>query len=320
MLAGGVESMSRAPFVIGKAEGAFSRSAEIFDTTIGWRFVNPAMRKAYGVDSMPETAEHVAEQFGMSRTDQDAFALRSQARAHAAQERGWFAGEIAAVEVPGGKAGPTVVDRDEHPRSETTLEQLARLKPIVREGGTVTAGNASGVNDGAAALIVASEGAARRHGLTPRARVVGYATAGVAPRIMGVGPVPAARRLMERTGLAIGDFDVVELNEAFAAQGLAVPAQPGACRRRRPRQSERRGHRARPSPGRLRGAARPDRGPPSRGVGRAPGARDALHRRGPGRGDGGRAGLRRPHAGLVRAAARRLEVHHPRTISSVGRS
>ena len=222
VLAGGVESMSRAPFVMGKAEGAFSRSAEIFDTTIGWRFVNSAMRKAYGVDSMPETAENVAEQFGVSRADQDAFALRSQARAHAAQERGWFAGEIAAVEVPGGKAGPIVVDRDEHPRPETTLEQLAKLKPIVREGGTVTAGNASGVNDGAAALIVASEAAARRHGLTPRARVVGYATAGVAPRIMGVGPVPAARRLMERTGLTIGDFDVVELNEAFAAQGLAV--------------------------------------------------------------------------------------------------
>ena len=222
VLAGGVESMSRAPFVMGKAEGAFSRSAEIFDTTIGWRFVNSAMRKAYGVDSMPETAENVAEQFGVSRADQDAFALRSQARAHAAQERGGFAGEIAAVEVPGGKAGPMVVDRDEHPRPETTLEQLAKLKPIVREGGTVTAGNASGVNDGAAALIVASEAAARRHGLTPRARVVGYATAGVAPRIMGVGPVPAARRLMERTGLTIGDFDVVELNEAFAAQGLAV--------------------------------------------------------------------------------------------------
>ena len=161
-------------------------------------------------------------QFGVSRADQDAFALRSQARAHAAQARGWFAGEIAAVEVPGGKAGPVVVDRDEHPRPETTPEQLAKLKPVVREGGTVTAGNASGVNDGAAALIVASEAAARRHGLTPRARVVGYATAGVAPRIMGVGPVPAARRLMERTGLAIGDFDVVELNEAFAAQGLAV--------------------------------------------------------------------------------------------------
>jgi 3-oxoadipyl-CoA thiolase len=222
VLAGGVESMSRAPFVMGKAEGAFSRSAEIFDTTIGWRFVNPAMRKAYGVDSMPETAENVAGDFGVSRADQDAFALRSQARAHAAQARGWFAGEIAPVEIPGGKAGPVVVDRDEHPRPETTLEQLVKLKPIVREGGTVTAGNASGVNDGAAALIVASEAAARRYGLTPRARVVGYATAGVAPRIMGVGPVPAVRKLMERTGLAIGDFDVVELNEAFAAQGLAV--------------------------------------------------------------------------------------------------
>jgi 3-oxoadipyl-CoA thiolase len=222
VLAGGVESMSRAPFVMGKAEGAFARSAEIFDTTIGWRFINPAMRKAYGVDSMPETAENVAEEFGVSRADQDAFALRSQARAHAAQERGWFAGEIAPVQVPGGKAGPVVVDRDEHPRPETTLEQLAKLKPVVREGGTITAGNASGVNDGAAALVVASEAAARRHGLTPRARVLGYATAGVAPRILGVGPVPATRRLLDRTGLAIGDFDVVELNEAFSAQGLAV--------------------------------------------------------------------------------------------------
>jgi 3-oxoadipyl-CoA thiolase len=216
VLAGGVESMTRAPFVMGKAEGAFARSAEIFDTTIGWRFINPAMRKAYGVDSMPETAENVAEEFGVSRADQDAFALRSQARAQAAQERGWFAGEIAPVEIPGGKAGPVVVDRDEHPRPET------KLKPIVREGGTITAGNASGVNDGAAALVVASEAAARRHGLTPKARVIGYATAGVAPRIMGVGPVPAARRLMERASLAIGDFDVVELNEAFSAQGLAV--------------------------------------------------------------------------------------------------
>ena len=222
VLAGGVESMSRAPFVMGKADSAFSRAAEIFDTTLGWRFVNPAMRKAYGVDSMPETAENVAEEFAVARADQDAFALRSQARAHAAQERGFFAGEIAPVEVPGGKAGPVVVERDEHPRPETTLEQLTKLKPVVREGGAVTAGNASGVNDGAAALVLASEAAARRHGLKPRARVIGYATAGVAPRIMGVGPVPAVQRLLARTGLAIGDFDALELNEAFAAQGLAV--------------------------------------------------------------------------------------------------
>ena len=225
VFAGGVESMSRAPFVMGKPDSAFSRNAEIFDTTIGWRFVNPAMRKLYGVDSMPETAENVADDYGVSRQDQDAFALRSQARAAAAQASGFLAGEITPVEIPG-KAGPTIVDRDEHPR-ETTLEALAKLRPIVREGGTVTAGNASGVNDGAVALIIASEDAVKRHGLTPRARITGYATAGVEPRVMGIGPVPAARKLMGKTGLAIGDFDTVELNEAFAAQGLAVLRQLG---------------------------------------------------------------------------------------------
>jgi len=225
VIAGGVESMSRAPFVMGKADSAFSRSAEIFDTTIGWRFVNPAMRKAYGVDSMPETAENVAADHQIGREDQDAFALRSQQRAAAAQASGFLAGEITAVEIPG-KAGPTIVDRDEHPR-ETTLEALAKLKPVVREGGTVTAGNASGVNDGAVALIVASEEAVKRHGLSPRARVTGYATAGVEPRVMGVGPVPAVRKLLAKTGLSIGDFDTVELNEAFAAQGLAVMRQLG---------------------------------------------------------------------------------------------
>lgn len=225
VIAGGVESMSRAPFVMGKADSAFSRNAEIFDTTIGWRFVNPAMRAAYGVDSMPETAENVATDYAISRADQDAFALRSQQRAAAAIKAGFFDGEIAPVEIPG-KGGPTIVDRDEHPR-ETTLEALAKLKPIVREGGTITAGNASGVNDGAAAIILASEDAVKRHGLTPRARVLGYATAGVAPRVMGVGPVPATQRLLARTGLSIGDFDVVELNEAFAAQGLAVLRQLG---------------------------------------------------------------------------------------------
>ena len=225
VIAGGVESMSRAPFVMGKADSAFSRNAEIFDTTIGWRFVNPAMRAAYGVDSMPETAENVATDYAVSRADQDAFALRSQQRAAAAIEAGFFEGEITPVEIPG-RAGPTVVDRDEHPR-ETTLEALAKLKPIVRPGGTVTAGNASGVNDGAAAIVLASEEAVKRHGLTPRARVLGYATAGVAPRVMGIGPVPATRRLLARTGLSIGDFDVVELNEAFAAQGLAVMRQLG---------------------------------------------------------------------------------------------
>ncbi|WP_066685468.1 3-oxoadipyl-CoA thiolase [Caulobacter sp. CCH9-E1] len=225
VIAGGVESMSRAPFVMGKADSAFSRNAEIFDTTIGWRFVNPAMRKAYGVDSMPETAENVAADYQVSREDQDAFALRSQQRAATAQANGFLAGEITPVEIPG-KAGPTIVDRDEHPR-ETTLEALAKLKPVVREGGTVTAGNASGVNDGAVALIVASEEAVRRHGLTPRARITGYATAGVPPRVMGIGPVPAVRKLLAKTGLSIGDFDAVELNEAFAAQGLAVLRQLG---------------------------------------------------------------------------------------------
>jgi 3-oxoadipyl-CoA thiolase len=225
VIAGGVESMSRAPFVMGKADSAFSRNAEIYDTTIGWRFVNPAMRKAYGVDSMPETAENVAVDFQVSREDQDAFALRSQQRAATAQANGFLAGEITPVEIPG-KAGPTIVDRDEHPR-ETTLEALAKLKPVVREGGTVTAGNASGVNDGAVALIVASEEAVKRHGLTPRARITGYATAGVPPRVMGIGPVPAVRKLLAKTGLSIGDFDAVELNEAFAAQGLAVLRQLG---------------------------------------------------------------------------------------------
>ncbi len=227
MLAGGVESMTRAPLVMGKAETAFSRAAKIEDTTIGWRFVNPLMVKAYGVDSMPETAEHVAADYQVSRADQDAFALRSQQRAAVAEKRGFFAGEITPVTVPGGKAGPILVERDEHPRPDTTLEALAKLKPVVREGGTVTAGNASGVNDGAAALIIASEHAAKKFGLTPRAKILGYATAGVPPRVMGVGPVPATQKLMARTGLTIKDFDVIELNEAFAAQSLAVVRQLG---------------------------------------------------------------------------------------------
>jgi len=225
-VSGGVESMSRAPFVMGKADEAFSRKAEVYDTTIGWRFVNPLMKKQYGVDSMPETAENVAQDFQISRADQDAFALRSQQRAGAAQARGFFAREIAPVTIPGRK-GDVVVDADEHPRPDTTLEQLARLPTPFRQGGTVTAGNASGVNDGAAAILLASEAAAKRHGLTPRARVLGMATAGVAPRIMGFGPAPASRKLMERLGLAIGDFDVIELNEAFAAQGLAVTRDLG---------------------------------------------------------------------------------------------
>ena len=227
VLAGGVESMTRAPFVMAKADTAFSRSAKIEDTTIGWRFINPAMVKAYGVDSMPETGENVAAEHQISRADQDAFALNSQQRAAAAQARGFFAGEITPVTVPGGKAGPMIVDRDEHPSADTTLEALARLKPVVREGGTVTAGNAAGVNDGAAALIIASEDAARRNGLTPRARILGYATAGVPPRVMGIGPVPATRKLMAKTNLTLKDFDIIELNEAFAAQALAVLRQLG---------------------------------------------------------------------------------------------
>ena len=222
ILAGGVESMTRAPFVMGKADTAFSRNAKIEDTTIGWRFINPAMAKAYGVESMPETGENVAADYKVSRADQDAFAWRSQQRAGAARARGYFTDEIAPVAVPGGKAGAILVDKDEHPRPDTTLDALAKLKPIVRENGTVTAGNAAGINDGAAALIIASEAAAKRHGLTPRVKILGYATAGVSPRVMGLGPVPAAQKLLARTGLAIKDFSVIELNEAFAAQALAV--------------------------------------------------------------------------------------------------
>ncbi|GAA0578577.1 3-oxoadipyl-CoA thiolase [Caenispirillum bisanense] len=222
-IAGGVESMSRAPFVMPKAETAFSRTAEIYDTTIGWRFVNPRLKAEYGIDSMPETAENVAADFGISRADQDAFALRSQQRAGAAMASGRFAEEIVPVSIPRRKGEPVVVDTDEHPRPETTLEQLANLPtPFRKEGGSVTAGNASGVNDGACALIVASEEAARRHGLTPRARVVAMATAGVPPRIMGMGPAPASRKVLALAGLTLDRMDVIELNEAFAAQGLAV--------------------------------------------------------------------------------------------------
>ena len=221
MIAGGVESMSRAPFVMPKAESAFSRSAEIYDTTIGWRFVNPLMKSQYGVDSMPETGENVAEDFDVSREDQDAFALRSQEKAAAAQANGRLSKEITPVSIPQRKGDPVVVDRDEHPR-ETSLEALAKLRTPFREGGTVTAGNASGVNDGAAALIVASEAAAKKYGLTPIARIVGGASAGVPPRIMGFGPAPASKKLMARHGLTEHQFDVIELNEAFASQGLAT--------------------------------------------------------------------------------------------------
>ena len=226
-IAGGVESMTRAPFVMGKASEAFSRAAEIYDTTLGWRFVNPVLKAQYGIDSMAETGENVAEEFQVTRADQDAFALRSQQRAGAAAAAGYFAEEIVPVEVPGGKAGPVVVDKDEHPRPETTLEGLAKLKPIVRNPGTITAGNASGLNDGAAAIILASEDAAKTHGLTPRARVLGMASAAVPPRIMGIGPVPSTKKLLARLGLKIGDFDLIEINEAFASQGIACLRQLG---------------------------------------------------------------------------------------------
>ena len=226
-IAGGVESMTRAPLVMGKATEAFQRTAEVYDTTIGWRFINPLMKAQYGVDAMGETGENVAEEYQVSRQDQDAFALRSQQRAGKAMAEGYFADEIVAVEVPGGKAGPVRVDTDEHPRPDTTAEQLAKLRIAFRSPGTVTAGNASGVNDGAAAMIVASGDAVKRHGLTPRARVLGMASAGVPPRVMGIGPVPSTRKLMERLGLKIGDFDLIELNEAFASQAIACLRQLG---------------------------------------------------------------------------------------------
>lgn len=221
LVAGGVESMTRAPFVMPKADGAFSRGNAVHDTTIGWRFVNPAFRHRFGTDSMPETAENVASEFGIGREDQDRFAVESQRRAAAAQASGRFDAEIVAVPIPQRKGEPLFVSKDEHPR-ETSLETLGKLKPIVRPDGTVTAGNASGVNDGAAAVIVASEAAAMRHGLVPRARVLGGAVAGVPPRIMGIGPAPASEKLLARLGLRMDDMDVVELNEAFASQGLAV--------------------------------------------------------------------------------------------------
>ena len=227
LIAGGVESMSRAPFVMPKADAAFSREAQIFDTTIGWRFVNRLMKQQYGVDSMPETGENVAAEFGISREDQDLFAWRSQQRAGAAMASGRFAAEIVPVSIERRKQAPLVIDADEHPRPDTTLEALAKLGTPFRDGGTVTAGNASGVKDGACALLLASGDMAREYGLRPRARVVGMAVAGVAPRIMGIGPAPATRKLLERTGLSIADMDVIELNEAFAAQGLAVMRQLG---------------------------------------------------------------------------------------------
>ncbi len=221
IIAGGAESMSRAPYVLSKPDAAFTRTQQMFDTTIGWRFVNPLMKQQYGIDSMPETGENVAADFAVSRVDQDAFALRSQQRALAAQANGRLAAEIVAVTLPAKKGEPTIVDRDEHPR-ETSLEALAKLGTPFRAGGSVTAGNASGVNDGACALVVASEAAAKRHGFKPRARILGAAVAGLPPRIMGLGPAPASEKLLARLGLSIRDFDVIELNEAFASQALAV--------------------------------------------------------------------------------------------------
>lgn len=227
MIAGGVESMTRAPFVMGKADSAFSRNAAIADTTIGWRFVNPRMKAQYGIDSMPETAENVATDFAIGRADQDAFALRSQQRWAAAHAQGYFARELVPVSIPSKKGEPTVFDTDEHPRPDTTAAMLAKLKGVVRPDGTVTAGNASGVNDGACALLLASEAGAVRHGLTPRARVLAMATVGLAPRIMGFGPAPATRKVLAMAGLSLAQMDVIELNEAFAAQGLAVTRDLG---------------------------------------------------------------------------------------------
>jgi acetyl-CoA acyltransferase len=227
IVAGGVENMSRAPFVMGKPDTTFSRAMKLEDTTMGWRFINPALKSAYGVDTMPETAENVAAEYRVSRGDQDAFALRSQQRAVAAQENGNLAEEIVPVSIPQKKGAPTVVDRDEHPRNDTSLEALANLKPVVKPDGTVTAGNASGINDGAAALLVTSEAAAERNGLKALVRVVACATAGVAPRVMGIGPVPATRKVLALAGLTIEQMDVIELNEAFAAQALAVLRELG---------------------------------------------------------------------------------------------
>jgi len=227
VIAGGVESMSRAPFVMGKADSSFSRNMKIEDTTIGWRFVNPAMKAKYGTDSMPETGEIVAEEFKISRADQDAFALRSQQRAAAAMKACRLSQEIVGVPIPQKKGDPILFAVDEHPRPDTTLEALAKLKGVVKPEGTVTAGNASGVNDGSCALLLASEGAAKKHDLTPKARVIAAATAGVAPRIMGMGPVPAARKVLGKTGLSLSQMDVIELNEAFASQALAVLRELG---------------------------------------------------------------------------------------------
>ena len=276
-IAGGVESMSRAPFVMPKADSAFSRANAVYDTTIGWRFVNPQMKQRYGTDSMPETAENVAAEYGVSRADQDAFAMRSQARALAAQKNGRLAKEIVPVTIPAKKGEAVVVDKDEHPR-ETSMEALGKLKAIVKPDGTVTAGNASGVNDGACALILANERAAKKHGLTPLARVMGVATAGCAPRIMGIGPVPATHKLLARLGVKLDQMDVIELNEAFAAQGLAVLRELGVKRRRSACEPERRRHCARTSARHERGAAGGDSGSRNAGTQTALCPDDHVHR------------------------------------------
>ncbi|WP_431268424.1 acetyl-CoA C-acyltransferase [Dankookia sp. P2] len=292
MLAGGVESMTRAPYVQGKQAEAFGRAPEIYDTTIGWRFVNPKMKSAHGVDSMPETAENVAQDFQVSRADQDAFAWRSQQRAGKAQAAGRFAQEIVAVEIPRRKGDPVRVEHDEHPRPDTTLEALAKLPtPFRKDGGSVTAGNASGVNDGSAALIVASEAAVKKYGLTPRARVVAAATAGVAPRIMGFGPAPATRRVLEKAGLTLSEIDVIELERGLRGAGAGRHPRPRPGRRRRAREPERRRHRAWPPARHVRRAAGDDRGA---GVAEPPGALRPdhdVHRRRPGHRHGRRTGL-----------------------------
>ena len=289
MIAGGVESMSRAPFVMGKADAPFSRHAEIFDTTIGWRFVNPLMKGKYGVDSMPETAENVAEDFKVSREDQDAFAFRTQQRWAKANAAGFFADELIPVSIPQKKGDPKTFETDEHPRPDTTLDALAKLKPVVKAGGTVTAGNASGVNDGSCALLLASPEAVKKYGLTPRVRVLGTAAAGVAPRIMGFAPAPATRKVLAKTGLALSAMDVIELNEAFASQALAVMRDLASAGRRRACESERWRDCDRPSAGSERRQADHHRDFSTAQDRRAVRPLHHVHRRGPGNRDRHRA-------------------------------
>ena len=311
--------MTRAPLVMAKAQEAFQRSADVYDTTLGWRFINPLLKAQYGVDSMAETGENVAEEYQVSRADQDAFAVRSQQRAGKAMASGYFAEEIVAVEVPGGKSGPVKVEKDEHPRPETTLEGLSKLKPIVRNPGTITAGNASGINDGAAAVILASAEAARRHGLTPRARVLGMASAAVPPRVMGIGPVPSTRKLMARLGLKIGDFDLIEINEAFASQGLACLRQLGVADDAEHVNPARRRDRARASARNVGRAHCADRGPRPGEARRQARACHHVRRRGAGRIARARTGLtprpdRRPGPARAPRRARRKTENHTHEI------